>query len=261
MFLRANLAAHGTHDTVSPHGTAFFVDETGSTISAVFGITNSGYVMAQAPKAPVALWADFAARITGRRVRGMTGVPEQVAACLTALGLSEASWQVHTDEPLYHLEIGQLICGPVAVRKAVVEDLPMLENWFNGYEQDAGLAPVGTPPTEDVLARAARAIDSPDVMLLDHEGDAVSMAGINARLPDIVQIGGVYTPAPLRGRGYARRALAGLLRACAAQGVTQSVLFANNEPAVRAYEALGYRLIGQYRVCVLQTPTVIGETS
>jgi len=261
MFLRANLAAYGTQNKASPHGTAFYLGETGSTICAVFGITNSGYVMAQAPEVPVTLWADFAARISGRRVRGMTGIPEQVEACVTALGLSNEPWQIHADEPLYHLEIEQLLCDPVTVRRAAAEDLPMLETWFDAYEQDAGLAPVGAPPTAEVLARATRAIDSPDVMLLEHQGAPVSMAGINARLPDIVQIGGVYTPSSLRGRGFARRALAGLLRACAAQGVTQSVLFANSDPAARAYEALGYRLIGQYRVCVLQMPTVIGETT
>lgn len=261
MFLRSNLASNGTEDTVSPHGTTFYLGVQDHAIRAVFGITNKGYLLAQAPDVPHALWAEFAARITGRTVCGMTGVPEQVETCLAAVGLSEGPWQIHADEPLYHLEIARLKCDPVAVRKAVAADLPMLEAWFNAYEQDVGHAPVGSPPSARVLERAARAIDSADVMLLEHDGTPVAMAGINARLPDIVQIGGVYTPKALRGRGYARRALAGLLRACADQRVTQSVLFANNAAAARAYEALGYRLIGQYRVCLLLSERVIGGTS
>lgn len=261
MFLRSNLAANGTQDTVSPQGTTFYLGVQNQAIRAVFGITNRGYLLAQAPEAPHALWAEFAGRITGRSVCGMTGVPEQVQTCLNAVGLSDGPWQIHADEPLYHLQIADLSCEPVTVRKAVAKDLPLLVDWFNAYEQDVGHAAAGTPPTAQVLERASRAIGSPDVMLLEQDGTPVAMAGINARLPDIVQIGGVYTPMVLRGRGYARRALAGLLRACAAQGVQQSVLFANNAPAARAYEALGYLLIGQYRVCLLQTPTVIGEIS
>lgn len=84
------------------------------------------------------------------------------------------------------------------------------------------------------------------------------MAGINARLPDIVQIGGVYTPPEARGRGHARRALAGLLRWCREAGVRRSVLFAYSTQAARAYEALGYKRVGDYRVTLLAEPTVIG---
>lgn len=261
MFLRANLAAYGTQDRASPHGTTFYVADTDAAIRAVFGITNSGYVMAQAPDASGALWTEFAAQVSGRSVRGVTGVPAQVKAGLAALGVSEGPWQVNGDEPLYHLNIAQMDCEPVSVRRAVGDDLALLETWFNVYEQDVGYAPAGSVVTPEAKARAARAIGSPDVVLLEHDGAPVAMAGINARLPDIVQIGGVYTPESFRGHGFARRALAGLLRDCAAQGVTQSVLCANNVPAARAYEALGYREVGQYRTCLLQTPTLIGETS
>ena len=39
-------------------------------------------------------------------------------------------------------------------------------------------------------------------------GAPVSLSAINASLPDIVQLGGIYTPPDLRGRGYAKAAVA-----------------------------------------------------
>lgn len=261
MFLRSNLAQHGTCDMLSPHGTAFFLSKTGAEITGVFGITNQGYLMAQAPEASADQWNAFRDQILGRTILGMTGVPAQVQMCLTALSVAAGPWQLMADEPLYHLNIADLTLEAATVRRATDDDLPLLEGWFAAYESDVGQAPIGAPPSVATKARAARAINSPDVALFEAGGTPVAMAGINGRLPDMVQIGGVFTPDGMRGHGYARHALAGLLRQCQAQGVTQSVLFANNDAAARAYEALGYRLIGQYRVALLKTPTKIGDPS
>src|SRR5204863_352660 len=49
-------------------------------------------------------------------------------------------------------------------------------------------------------------------VLIDGER-LVSYSGLNARLPDVVQVGGVWTPPDLRGRGYGRCAVAGSLLA------------------------------------------------
>jgi predicted GNAT family acetyltransferase len=72
-------------------------------------------------------------------------------------------------------------------------------------------------------------------------------------LPDVVQIGGVYTPPALRSRGYARAVVAGSLAAAAAMGVGRSILFTgrDNVAARRAYESIGYRRIGDYGLVVL----------
>ncbi|WP_415401909.1 GNAT family N-acetyltransferase [Tateyamaria sp. SN3-11] len=260
MFLRSNLAAHGTDDTEGAHGTIFFIPDTGGPVTAVFAITNHGFLMAQAPDATPAQWAAFAAGIAGRRVKGMTGVPEQVQQCLRATGLAEGPWNLLADEPLYHLTIADMAPMTGAVRQATTDDLPILAAWFAAYESDTGQAPPSDPPSERAMARAQAAIGTRDVVLLEEDGAPVAMAGVNARLPDIVQIGGVFTPDGLRGKGYARRALAGLLRQCEAEGVTQSVLFANNAAAAHAYEALGYTLIGQYRIALLKDPIDIGVT-
>ncbi len=261
MFLRSNLARFGTDDTDNPHGTAFYLSEQDGALTGVFASTNSGYLMAQAPVASPEDWAAFANVLHGKTVQGMTGVPDQVQACLRACGLGDGPWQLLADEPLYHIRLSDLPELPAIVRTPTAADVPMLEEWFTAYETDTGFAPASDGPTESGRTRAAAAVNAEHIVLLEEDGAPVAMAAVNARAADVVQIGGVFTPDDLRGQGFARRAVAGLLCRCAERdGATQSVLFANNDAAAHAYEALGYRLIGQYRVALLATPTRIGDT-
>lgn len=258
MFLRGNLADHGTDETTHPHGTTFYLHEAQGAITGVFAITNNGFLLAQSPDVPNAVWTAFADAIRGRVVVGMTGRPVQVQSCLRACDLVLGPWRVLADDPLYHLNLSDMAEMHGSVRAPDQGDLALLEQWFATYELDTGQALADDGPSDSARRRAAGAIGSDDVVLLEENGRPLAMAGINARVGDMVQIGNVFTPDGLRGNGYARRAVAGLLRQCAAQGVTQSVLFANNDAAASAYEALGYRRIGDYRVALLVTPTQIG---
>lgn len=79
----------------------------------------------------------------------------------------------------------------------------------------------------------------------------VSLSVFNATLPDIVQIGPIYTPPNFRGRGFAKVAVAGSLIAASERGVSRSVLFTNNPSAVRSYEAVGFRRVGDYGLVLL----------
>ncbi|MEM6372950.1 MAG: GNAT family N-acetyltransferase [Pseudomonadota bacterium] len=253
MFLRSNLASHGVDDDTHPHGTAFYVNARGD-IDRVFGITNGGYLMAQAPDVPHAAWAAFADEIKGRTVAGMTGRPVQVAACLAATGLISGPWMVMADEPLYHLSLDALPDLPGPVRTPEPGDLSLLERWYATYDLDTGQALPEDGPSPRAKVRAQAAIGSQDVVILEQEGTPVAMAGINARVADIVQVGGVFTPDGMRGNGYARRAVAGLLHKCRTAGARAAVLFANNAAAAHAYEALGFVHVGEYRVALLTQP-------
>lgn len=63
----------------------------------------------------------------------------------------------------------------------------------------------------------------------------------------MVGISGVWTPPALRQRGYARAAVAGCLLEERAAGVERAVLFTDAaNHGRRAYEALGFRLVGDY---------------
>ena len=68
-----------------------------------------------------------------------------------------------------------------------------------------------------------------------------------------MQVGGVYTPPEFRRRGYARAVVAASLGEAATGGAEQAVLFTPqaNKAAQRAYEAIGFRSSGRYRVTLL----------
>ena len=115
----------------------------------------------------------------------------------------------------------------------------------------------GLPAEDATRAFAAQAIEGHitrgEAFLLEVDGTPVSLCTHNARVRDYVQIGGVWTPPELRGRGYARRVVAGALRVAKREGVTRAVLFTENPAARRSYEALGFRRVGEFGVIVLAT--------
>ncbi|MBN1581559.1 MAG: hypothetical protein JXA89_12720 [Anaerolineae bacterium] len=81
----------------------------------------------------------------------------------------------------------------------------------------------------------------------------------NAAILEAVQVGGVWTPPALRGRGYGRCVVAASLLDARADSVEQAILFTGekNIPAQKAYMALGFRPIGDYRIALLQEAATI----
>jgi RimJ/RimL family protein N-acetyltransferase len=255
MFLRNNLAKFGIGVSQEPHASMYWIEETEGVVRAVFGKSTNGYMMVQAPHTSATFWLQIAKLLAGSHVRGITGVPEQVDAALAAFGLARQPFLVNKDEPLYRVNMTDVVKLDAEMRLADTPDFALLSDWFTGYALDTGLT--GSP--EDARAegedRAKKAIANPDVMMLLEDGVPVAMAGINARVADLVQIGGVYTPPAARGKGLARRAVSGLLGY--QKGVRHSILFAADAAAARAYEAIGYKQIGAYRVAMLRDMHVL----
>ncbi|WP_328491511.1 GNAT family N-acetyltransferase [Streptomyces sp. NBC_00414] len=80
------------------------------------------------------------------------------------------------------------------------------------------------------------------------DGTPVSMAGVNPMIAGMVRVDPVYTPADLRGRGYAAAVTAEVSRAARAAGATEVVLFtdAGNPTSNALYQRLGYRRIADW---------------
>jgi RimJ/RimL family protein N-acetyltransferase len=78
------------------------------------------------------------------------------------------------------------------------------------------------------------------------EGQLVSYAGSFIQLPQVWLIGGVYTDPEHRNRGYATLATSAITEE-ALKTAEAAALFArsDNRPAIRAYEKIGYRKIGE----------------
>lgn len=82
------------------------------------------------------------------------------------------------------------------------------------------------------------------------DGTPVSMAGVNPMVAGQVRVDPVYTPAHLRGRGYAGAVTVEVSRAALAAGATEVVLFTNaaNTTSNALYQRIGYLPITDFAV-------------
>lgn len=261
MFLRANLAAHGTGEIHHPHGTTFWLAETADGIAGIFGATNSGYLMAQAPEAGPEVWSDWVAAMAGRPMRGITGDDVQVRRALRALGLRVEAFAVNHAEPLYRLKLEELRANGDEIRPAEPGDREMLTEWYAAYLIQTGLTTDPDRARDEGRARAAAAARPGMERLLIDGGAPVACASINAAAADMVQVGGVFVPEDRRNRGYGRRVTAARLAEARDGGARVAILFSNNDAASRAYEAIGFERIGAYRVAVLTAPIILGAVT
>ncbi len=74
------------------------------------------------------------------------------------------------------------------------------------------------------------------------------MAGVTPLIAGQVRVAPVYTPAPLRGRGYGGAATAAVTRAALSSGVREVLLFTDlsNATSNGLYQRIGYRPVADF---------------
>lgn len=252
MNLRSDIRRAGLVDRGAPfEGTYAAVLEDGA-ITALAGHAWNGRILLQAPRSAAGL-LDYLVPLSGRTVSGFTGPLDQVEKAGAWAGTSGARPSFKRRTLLMTLDLDHLD-PPGAFKRGLVcrapdeSELDFVVAWRVAFV--AGL--IGSPETDD-MRRSERIIaeilhkDGHHWLLTDH-GHPVAYAGFNAVLPDAVQLAWVYTPPEHRGRGYGRGVVAGALMRAHADGVARGVLAVedDNEPAIRAYRALGFREVGLY---------------
>jgi ribosomal protein S18 acetylase RimI-like enzyme len=254
MFPLSNLRRFGMAGG-HPRAMRFWLRWRAGAVTDVLGVSEEGMVLPQCPTAP---WGDVKAVLQGQNVKGILGDAAQVAALRAVLALS-GDPGLDDKEPLYALSLDDLIVPDVTgFRLVPLKDAPrkLVVGWRRDYLQE-----VLPMPGEDFAMTAVKDIIGyieADTHRVLYEGETpVAMTGFNAVLPEAVQIGGVYTPPALRARGHARRAVALHLAQAHAGGVGKASLFAASSQACKAYEAIGFRRTGDFRILVYQEPQVI----
>jgi len=260
MFLRSNARSAGLSDRGQPLQATYVAALDGGRIAGVAAHCWNGMVLVQAPDGDhAAAVAREAVRRSGRTVTGFSGPWTQVVAARKALGLGAAPTVKDSRDELYVLDLALLVVPPelasgaLRCRHPEERELELLVNWRVRFAVEALGASDGPhlhqASTDEVRLQHERGTD----WLLLAGAAPVSYSVFNAMLPDIVQIGGVWTPPEFRGRGYARSVVAGSLLAARKQGVARAVLFADpaNEAARRAYLFLGFRIVGDYGLVLL----------
>ncbi len=253
MFLRSNVRHAGLVDGGERyHGTyvAWFEAEA---IVAVVAHAWNGMLLLQAPVELPALVA-AATRLSGREVRGFAGPWAQVTAARAALSITRTP-SLESREDLFSLALDDLRVPPEAarVRHAREHDLDVIAEFRHDYMVEALHARPGADLRLAARGEMARAIAERTAFVLERDGAVVSFSAFNAELPDVVQIGGVFTPRSLRGRGLARAAVAGSLLDARSRGVSRGTLFTDrdNVAARRAYVALGFQPVSDYGLIML----------
>ncbi len=265
MFLLSNLRTAGMDDRGGPFDGIYAAAWDGDEIVGVVCHYRRGNLAINAPSDAVSL-AAAVLDATGRPMLGAVGPEAQVDAVTEALAIPSDPRTVQCDEReiLYRLELDRLRCPPTLRDGSVVgrlleeRDVPTVIEWTVRYRVESVGDPEDDALWDKVRESIPHAVGRGDVWVLEHDGQRVAKTAFNARLPDAVQIGGVFTPSALRSRGHGRAAVASHLRWARDQGVDTAILFAgrDNPAARRAYEAIGFEAIGRYRVLILHPPGV-----
>ncbi|WP_339647125.1 GNAT family N-acetyltransferase [Jannaschia helgolandensis] len=250
MFPLGNLVRYGM-DGGHPHAMSFWLDGATSP-TAILGLTDGGMVL------PV--WsgafdpARAAEHLCGQTLTGFAGAASPVRDLIAAVGLSGAPAVLSEDEPqfLAHLNTLSVPDRPGTLSPLTV-DVATAVAWRQAYDAELHL---GASSVEDAEAQVQRWIAEDTHRFLMIDGIPAAMTGFNAVLPDIVQVGGVYTPPSARNRGLARHAVALHLAEARDAGVTRATLFAATNAAVACYRPLGFERIGDFALVLFDGKVV-----
>ncbi len=245
MFPLSNLLNFGL-DGEGIYGTSCWLRRSNGQITDVMSITNSGVVLPFCPTGPML------EPLRGREVGMVIGPAEQCRPLIKAAGLNWPT-RVDHDEPHFLLDLKELRRkegrGQIIPLSKAPKDI--LLGWMAGYEVEAlGLDPASAGP--EAAVSYERYIAAGDCVVLMDGDRPLAMANLNARLPEIVQVGGVYTPSDQRGQGHAQRVVSLLLEQARNEGARKATLFAASEIAARAYISIGFERIGDWTICMFK---------
>jgi ribosomal protein S18 acetylase RimI-like enzyme len=232
----------------------------------------SGMILLQAPVGAGELVATVL-RNSRRRLAGFFGPLAQVRAARYDMGLDEIPLLKDTHEDLFALDLADLGLPTILAEKKVTcrvageADFDHLVAWRAAFRQVA----LGDVEGEhlETMSRAdiAALLPAGSLFILealaqeDMPPEPLACCSFNARLPDVVQIGNVWTPPELRGNGYARAVVAGALAIAGNTGVVAAILSTGrkNVAAQAAYRSIGFKLVGDYAVATISPETALPD--
>jgi predicted GNAT family acetyltransferase len=138
--------------------------------------------------------------------------------------------------------------APGMLRLPRSDERDLLVAWMREFVTEAGL--IGAAQSEQMVDSRMRQ----QGLLVWDDGEAVSLVGVNPAVAGVVRVGPVYTPRPLRGRGYAGSAVAAVSRRALAGGAERCMLFTDlaNPTSNKIYAEVGYRRCGDWEEIALE---------
>ena len=258
MFLLGNLQRSGLADHGERLQGTYVGAFDGDQIVGVVAHYQLGNLLLQAPENLDRLWRE-AVRASGRPVHGIVGPADQVYAIRDVLAAFGAEFSMDSCENLYSLSLTELhtpsllLAGIAAGRRSQEDDLSLLTRWRVEYSIEALHENETDELWQQCEERTRQSNIEGTLWVLEIDGELVAMSGFNTTSDRAVQIGGVYTPPPLRGRGYARAVVAQSLLDARVEGAELAILFTDEEniAAHKAYGSLGFEIVGEYGLVLL----------
>jgi len=259
LFLLSNAEAVGLEDHGHPLEGTYAATFDGDAMTAVAAHFWNGILIVQGTDADVERAARVAVARSGRALNGLIGPLTLVDAARRALGAETRRERKAEPEILYGLDLEALRVPARLDARALVCRPPradevsgVLLDWRVEYAVEA-LGAERTAGLREVSRKELTERAPAGWVLLDDERP-VSYSTFTASTRGVVQVGGVYTPPELRGRGYGRAVVAGSLCVARERGSRRSVLFTprTNIAAQRAYRALGYEAVGDFALVLFE---------
>ena len=255
MFLRSNMARAGLEYEDRDYAGEYWGVFDGEKITGVLAHYWNGNVMMQCPSLNdlLRLTTTFLEEKT-RKVKGVLGLEEQAAIVINMLEISDENFAINNTEGLYALDLDNMVMPDIkgySLISPTEMDQDLLFGWMRDYDIEALGFEDGPALYEHINQRIERMKDG-SIYTLVHNNKPVSLAGCNARIEDMNQIGPVWTPPEHRGNGYARRVTALSLEREKLDGIKRSILFTNNPAAEKAYLSIGFERIDNYRLALLK---------
>jgi hypothetical protein len=187
----------------------------------------------------------------GRRAPGVNGA-RRISEPFARAWSDVAGAQVagHRDLHAFELRVVRRPAAPPgAFRTATAADTDLLERWTLAFAGDIGEA----ISPRDAAETVARMLPRGDLAVWERDGEVVSMAAVVRRTPWSSSVAYVYTPPPLRRRGYASAVVAELSKRELDAGQLWCSLFtdAANPTSNHIYTEIGYEPRCDFRYLTL----------
>jgi predicted GNAT family acetyltransferase len=192
---------------------------------------------------------ELAACLAGHALPGVSAADDTAAAFAEAwhrhTGAESRLRQRHRLYRLGELTVPEPV-PPGRPRIATASDRAQLVRWLEDFAEQ-----IGDRTLQDSGALADSRISYGGVTFWETpDGTPVSMAGVTPEVAGQVRVAPVYTPAELRGRGYAGAATAEVSRVARESGVKEILLFTDlaNPTSNGLYQRIGYRPVTDFAV-------------
>jgi predicted GNAT family acetyltransferase len=223
---------------VYPEALLWSVEERGDVVAAALMTPPFNLVVAQ-PRDEEAV--RFLAAALSARLPGVTGALPEAETFAQAWGVP---YRLRMAQGVYAVRQVLPWDAAGAMRYADQDDRELLIGWIGAFEAESIPADA---PHHDLGPIVDRRLNGRDegFALWENGGEVVSLSGFGGRTPHGTRIGPVYTPPPLRGRGYASALVGQVSGELLAGGLDYCFLYTDlaNPTSNKIYMNVGYELV------------------